>query len=45
MIIEKLQGIDTDLGKVMNDVKLLKEILKELRAIEDMHNALCFHKF
>ena len=39
-IIEKLQGIDTDLAKVMSDVKLLKETLKELRAIADMHHAV-----
>ena len=40
VIIEKLQGIDTDLAKVMSDVKLLKETLKELRAIADMHHAV-----
>ena len=44
-IIEKLQGIDTDLAKVMSDVKLLKETLKELRAIADMHHAVCFQEF
>ena len=42
MIIEKLQGIGTDLAKVMSDIKLLKETLKELRAIADMHHAICF---
>ena len=41
-ILEKLQGIDTDLAKVMSDVKLLKETLKELRAIADMHHAVWF---
>ena len=44
-IIEKLQGIDTDLAKVMSDVKLLKETLKELRAIADMHHAVWFQEF
>ena len=45
MIIEKLQGIGTDLAKVMSDIKLLKETLKELRAIADMHHAICFREF
>ena len=44
-IIEKLQGIDTDLAKVMSDVKLLKKTLKELRAIADMHYAVWFQEF
>ena len=44
-IIEKLQGIDTDLAKVMSDAKLLKETLKELRAIADMHHAVWFQEF
>ena len=33
---KKLQGIDRDLAKVMSDVKLLKETLKELPRIVDM---------
>ena len=41
-IIEKLRGIDTDLAKVMSDVKLLKETFKEFRAIADMHHAVWF---
>ena len=44
-IMEKLQGIDTDLAQVMSDVKLLKETLKELRAIVDMHHAVWFQEF
>ena len=44
-IIEKLQGNDTDLAKVMSDVKLLKKTLKELRAIADMHYAVWFQEF
>ena len=44
-IMEKLQGIDTDLAQVMSDVKLLKETLKELRAIADMHHVVCFQEF
>ena len=35
-LTRKLQGIDRDLAKVMSDVKLLKETLKELRRIVDM---------
>ena len=43
--MEKLQGIDTDLAQVMSDVKLLKETLKELRAIVDMNHAVWFQEF
>ena len=35
-LTRKLQGIDRDLAKVMSDVKLLKETLKEFRRIVDM---------
>ena len=35
-LTRKLQGIDRDLAKVMSDVKLLKEKLKELRRIVDV---------
>ena len=45
MIIEKLQGIGTDLAKVMSDIKLLKETLKDFRAIADMHHAIWFQEF
>lgn len=41
-LTKKLQGIDRDLAKVMDYIKLLKETLKELRGNIDTHHAIWY---